>query len=109
MNQEPSFTYEVIMVLGDGEVVDGFLLLYRRDRLNLTPIAADGLKQISGKLGDRRDVPQRAFSRLKRAKNLSHPSCNFRKVCRARDVDSANFDLLLGEPDHLGEKVSRRT
>ena len=47
MNEEASFTNEIIMILIDGEVVDGFLAFERSDGRNPPPVAIHCLKQIA--------------------------------------------------------------
>jgi len=48
MNQEPGFADEVVVIFGDGEVVDRLFPINGRDRFDLTPVAGEGGNQFSG-------------------------------------------------------------
>jgi hypothetical protein len=43
MNQEATFADEVVVIIGDGKIVNGLLALNRRYSLNFAPAAVDRL------------------------------------------------------------------
>jgi hypothetical protein len=47
VNEEASFADEVVVVIGDSEIVNRLLFLYRRYRRDAAPLPIEGLQQVS--------------------------------------------------------------